>query len=291
MKICCRLFLVVLIIFVITSQGIGAPVRPFGPADVAGIIGDLHWYPEKKEKTIRGMSGSAGVDRTMPAHFLLTLRVVEGVDSQTAVAMTRYFDSLAFKSEEKNFIPTFVVLKINHSDKNYLKKGMKIKVFGYTIRGDEGGTWTYYSRIDIIDKPSQTDNIQRYLEASIESPNSGGKMFCAYGLLGKDTTQRTQYIYVWTTCMEYSVKNGKLVQGVGISLPVSVMLEEAPSGPIIKGHRKPADGEGYGASIKKIFPSQYHAAIFAEGKEHNRRAESLQRDTERQARAYYNMKQ
>lgn len=291
MKICCRLFLVVLIIFVITSQGIGAPIRPFGPVDVAGVIGDLHWYPEKKEKAIRGMSGSAGVDRTMPAHFLLTLRVVEGVDSQTAVAMTRYFDSLAFKSEEKNFMPTFVVLKINHSDKNYLKKGMKIKVFGYTIRGDEGGTWTYYSRIDIIDKPSQADNIQRYLEASIESPNSGGKMFCAYGLLGKETTQRTQYIYVWTTCMEYSVKNGKLVQGVGISLPVSVMVEEAPSGPIIKGHRKPADGEGYGVSIKKIFPSQYHAAIFAEGKEYNRRAESLQRDTERQARAYYNMKQ
>ena len=132
MKICCRLFLVVLIIFVITSQGIGAPIRPFGPVDVAGVIGDLHWYPEKKEKAIRGMSGSAGVDRTMPAHFLLTLRVVEGVDSQTAVAMTRYFDSLAFKSEEKNFMPTFVVLKINHSDKNYLKKGMKIKVFADT---------------------------------------------------------------------------------------------------------------------------------------------------------------
>ena len=285
------MLIVALCIFLVASSGLAAPIRPFGPVDVNGIIGDLHWYPKKKEKAIRGMSGSAGVDRVMPAHFFITLRVVEGVDPQNAVAMTRYFDSEAFKYEDKNSMPTFVVMKINHNDKNFLKKGMKIKVFGYTIRGDEGGTWTYYSKIDIVDKPSQADTIQRYLEASIESPNSGGKMFCAYELLGKDTSQRTQYIYVWASCMEYSVKNGKLSQGVGISVPISLMAEETPSGSIMKGHRKPVDGEGYGASIRKIFPPQYHNAIFAQGKEYNRRAEILQKDTEGQARAYYKLQQ
>jgi hypothetical protein len=285
------MLIVALCIFAGASSGLAAPIRPLGPVDVGGIVSDFHWYPEKKEKGIRGMSGSAGVDRVMHAHFLVTLKAVEGVDPQTAVTMTRYFDSEAFKYEDKNFMPTFVVMKINHNDKNFLKKGMKIKVFGYTIRGDEGGTWTYYSKIDIVDKPSPADTIQRYLEASIESPNSGGKMFCAYELLGKDTSQRTQYIYVWATCMEYSVKNGKLEQGVGISLPVSLMAEDSPGGLIMKGHRKPVDGEGYGASIRKIFPQQYHNAIFAQGQQYNRRAESLQKDTERQARVYYKLQQ
>jgi hypothetical protein len=116
-------------------------------------------------------------------------------------------------------------------------------------------------------------------------------MFCAYELLGKDTTHRTQYFYVWATCTEYALKNGKLAQGVGISVPLSLMAEETPSGPIMKGHRKPVDGEGYGASIRKLFPPQYHNAIFSQGKEYNRRAESLQKDTAKKARAYYNLKQ
>ena len=40
-------------------------------------------------------------------------------------------------------------MKINYKKPNYLKKGMKIKVIGYTVRGDEGGTYTYYDNIVI----------------------------------------------------------------------------------------------------------------------------------------------
>ena len=237
------------------------------------------------------MSGSAGIDRTVPAHFLVTLRDFEGVDSKTALVMTRYLDPSVFKDEGKDIIPPFIILKINQSDKNYLKQGMLIKVRGYTVRGDEGGTWTHYTKIDILKQPSQIDSIQRYLETSIESPNSGGKMFCAYELFGTETKNAKKYIYLWTACMEYYVKGGVLRQGAAVSLPVALNAEETSHGDMIKGHKKPVDGEGYGNSIRKIFPAKYHPVIFAEGQEYNRRADGLLRETERRARTYYHLQQ
>src|SRR5690606_22455081 len=147
---------------------------------------------------------------------------------------------------------------------------------GYTVRGDEGGTWTYFTRIDIMNQSAPGDTIQRYLEANMESPNSGGRMFCAYELFGKDDRQRTQYIYLWAACMEYCVKDGALMLGASVSLPVVLSAEGTPRGLMIKSHRKPVDGESYGASIRKMFPVKYHEAIFSGGQEYNRRAKGLQ---------------
>ena len=144
------LFLATLFILFSVCHGIAVPVRPLGPVDISGTVSELHWVPEKKIKAVRGMSGSAGKDRTFPAHFLVTLEDFEGVDRQTAAAMTRYIDWSALKDQEKGCRPSFVLLKINHNDKNYLKKGMRIKVSGYTVRGDEGGTWTYFTGIDVM---------------------------------------------------------------------------------------------------------------------------------------------
>lgn len=143
---------VVAVIFTVcaVSYGMAVPVRPIGPVDISGTVSDLKWVPEKKIKAVHGMSGSAGRDRTIPAHFLVTLEDFEGVDRQTAMTMTRYLDWTAGKDQEKGCRPSSVLLKINHTDKSYLKKGMRIKVSGYTVRGDEGETWTYFTRIDII---------------------------------------------------------------------------------------------------------------------------------------------
>ena len=90
--------------------------------------------------------------------------------------------------------------------------------------------------------------------------------------------------------MEYYVKNGVLMQGTGVSMPVALISVHSRSGDKIMEHQKPVDGEGYGDSIRKIFPKKYHKAIFAESKEYNRRADSLLKDTERQAKIYYNVK-
>ena len=226
-------FALVLASFLLCAAGfdsLAAPIPPLGPIDVSGTVSELHWVGEKRVKGIRGMSGSAGFDRVIPSHFLMTLKGFQGIDSETALAMTRYFDWEAFKYEKKNFMPTFIILKINHNDKNYLKKGMKIQVIGYTVMGDEGGTWTHYKKIDIVLPPTQSDTIQQYLESSLESPNAGGKMFCAYELYGSESRRNNKYLYVWATCSEYYVKGAVLRQGAAVSVPVALIAEATASG-------------------------------------------------------------
>jgi hypothetical protein len=39
----------------------------------------------------------------------------------------------------------------HQADDGYLKKGMKIKIFDYTVRGDEGGDWYSFSAIDRLE--------------------------------------------------------------------------------------------------------------------------------------------
>lgn len=134
-------------LFILSVDSGAAPIRPVGPLDVAGTISEIKWVPEVRVKGKPGMSGSAGHDRVRPAHFSVTLRDYEGVDTQTAIIMTRYLDWNAFKNKEQEGKPSFILLQINHNDKNYLKKGMKIRVTGYTVRGDEGGTWTDYDKV------------------------------------------------------------------------------------------------------------------------------------------------
>jgi hypothetical protein len=291
MKTAFALVLASLLLIASGFDSLAAPIPPLGPIDVSGTVSELLWVAEKKVKGIRGMSGSAGVDRVIPAHFLMTLKAFQGIDSETARAMTRYFDQEAFKYEKKNFMPTFIILKINHNDKNYLKKGMKITVTGYTVMGDEGGTWTHYRKIDIIPPPTRPDAIQQYLESSLESPNAGGKMFCAYELYGAESQRNKTYLYLWATCSEYYLKDAVLRQGTAVSEPVALMAKVTPGGYVIKAHKKPLDGEGYGASIRKIFPHKYHDAIFAEGQKYDRRAEALLRETAKKARAYYHLKE
>jgi hypothetical protein len=127
-----------------------APLRPVGPVDVTGLISEIVWVPEQKIKGQPGMSGSAGHDRINPAHFLVTLLDYEGVASETAVLLIRYLNWSALKGYEPQNRPPFILLRINHSDRNALKKGQKIRVIGYRIGGDEGGTWTSFNSFEIL---------------------------------------------------------------------------------------------------------------------------------------------
>lgn len=137
-------------LFLIAINSSGAPIIPVGPINICGTVNEVRWMPEKIVKGIPGMSGTAGKDRVLPAHFLITLRNFDGVDSEIARRMTGYLDWSVFKDAEQKRSRTFILLKINHNDKNYLRKGMKIDISGYTVRGDEGGTWTSYEKIDMV---------------------------------------------------------------------------------------------------------------------------------------------
>jgi hypothetical protein len=55
-----------------------APLPPIGKADIDGTIEKATWEPARKLKAIKGMSGSAGRDRTFPAHFVIVLKSFSG---------------------------------------------------------------------------------------------------------------------------------------------------------------------------------------------------------------------
>lgn len=290
MKKCSLLFSTCCCLFIIALKATAAPIIPVGPVDVSGTVSEIKWAPEEKLEGIPGMSGSAGHDRIIPEHFLVTLTDYDGVTAETARMMTWYLDWNAIKDEEKKDKPPFILIRINYSDRNYLKKGRKIKVSGYMVKGDEGGTRTSYGAIQILSQPSLEGEIQSYLESHIESPSFGGKMFCVYKLFGIETEGNNDHIYLWALCMEYYTKNNALLKGTGISLPVALISVRSPQGSKIVKHKKPVDGEGYGESIRRIFPRKYHKTIFAETEEYNKRAERLMVDVEKRAKKYYSLK-
>ncbi len=269
---------------------LAAPIPSLGPVDVRGTVSDVRWLPDTMIKGVPGMSGSAGKDRTVAAHFIVTLADFTGIDAATAITMTRYLDWYALKDQGSKQNPPFILLKINQDDKNYLRKGMNIKVSDYKIRGDEGGTWTSFNKVDILSQPSPEDYLRRYLETSLEAPGFGGKMFCTYELYGKEPKGNKQQLYLWAFCMEYYLKQGILQEGAGASMPVVLIAIPSSYGDLIETHFKPVDGEDYGNRIRTMFPQKYLPAIFAEGADYNRRAETLQRKAKENARIFYNIK-
>lgn len=150
------LVLVFILIFAATSNIYSVPLPPADKYDITGIIHEINWYPKKFIRGIPGMSGSAGKDRIMPAHYIIKLINYEGINHDDAIRITKYIKWDAYNEHDQ---PPFIILKINHRDKNYLKKGMKIKVKGYTVRGDEGGTYTYYENIKILEFSNQDSNL------------------------------------------------------------------------------------------------------------------------------------
>jgi hypothetical protein len=141
-------------LFIIALNSSGAPIPPVCPVNICGTVSEAKWMPEEMVKGIPGMSGSAGHDRVVPAHFLIALRNFDGVDSETTRRITGYLAGSAFEAAGPEGTPPLMLLKINHPDKNYLRKGMNIDISGYTVRGDEGGTWTSYERIDVVSSGS-----------------------------------------------------------------------------------------------------------------------------------------
>lgn len=136
---------------IVLNNAYGVPLPPVDKYDITGTISEVNWYPKKFIKGIPGMSGSAGQDRIMPAHYIIKLVNYEGIGSEDALRITRYIKWDAFNDNENKKSP-FILLKLNHKNRYYLKKGMKIKVIGYTIRGDEGGTYSYYEGIEILNE-------------------------------------------------------------------------------------------------------------------------------------------
>lgn len=133
------------------AQVAAAPLPPFPQVDVSGTVAAADWFPVRHVQGVAGMSGSAGHDRTFPAHYIVKLTAYSGVSAATAREMTRLIDWHALDESSGTTRPPFILLRIDHPDRTFLRSGMQIRVTGYSISGDEGGTWTAVNKVVIID--------------------------------------------------------------------------------------------------------------------------------------------
>jgi hypothetical protein len=112
--------------------------------------------------------------------------------------------------------------------------------------------------------------------------------FCAFDSMGSVERNDTTFVYLWTLCMAFdSVSDESLARGSGASLPVVVAESVTDSGPIILGHWEPRDGEGYGAGVRRMFPTEYVDEVFNPVRGYNVRARSLEQEVTLKARAYF----
>jgi len=129
---------------------LSAPVPPVGPVDVEGTIVQAPWFPEESVKGNPDMTGSAHFDRIIPARFMLHLKNYSGMDAQAIGTMKAFYHWSASDNLNSSGMPEHIVLRLSHPDKTFLKDGIKVRVTGYTLRGDEGGDWTSYKEIQIL---------------------------------------------------------------------------------------------------------------------------------------------
>jgi len=153
-RLAVRLVAVAFVVLVALNAS-AAPIPRLGPVDVTGTIVEAQWTPEQNIKGIPGMSGTLGIDRVVHAHFVVALEQYEGVDPKTARRMTGYLDPSAPRELDSSEAPKRILLQLNHEDRDFLKRGMRITVTGYKIAGDEGGTWTSFTEIKILPASGQ----------------------------------------------------------------------------------------------------------------------------------------
>ena len=141
-----------------------------------------------------------------------------------------------------------------------------------------------------LDYAKLNESILDYLQNDFESPNYGGKIFCAYELYGNEIKNERVYIYLWIHCMEYYFDQKELKRGSGISIPIVLIGLPLREDYKIIDHKRPMSGEDWGRSIKETFPEKYQKDLHPGAKEYNRRADSLSKVAEEKAKMYYKLK-
>lgn len=129
--------------------GDGAPLPPLDPVTLSGTIETVKWVKARLVRGRRGATGSLGRDRTFPAHFVVVLGDYRGVDSDQA----RRLNGLVGAGWQNPILPAAkprrLTVWINSDDPGWLRPGMAIRIAGYRITGDEGGTWTRHGGVEI----------------------------------------------------------------------------------------------------------------------------------------------
>ncbi|MHB8901465.1 MAG: hypothetical protein ACYC6Y_22165 [Thermoguttaceae bacterium] len=134
----------------------GVPLPPMEPVTIEGSVAEADWHPSRYLEGKPGFSGSLGKDRTEPAHFVVKLDDYRGVNTATAWRLVRTLGVVPAKGASEKQPPKYLVVRLDHKDSKALKKGIRIRIVGYRISGDEGGTWTHYEELWILSSTGGT---------------------------------------------------------------------------------------------------------------------------------------
>jgi hypothetical protein len=138
--------------------------------------------------------------------------------------------------------------------------------------------------IDNIDQIISPEEIKEFLIGKIGASAFGGKIFCAYQVMGTDQENQTIKIYLWVLVQEYYVSKQSLQEGTATSEPVVLFVT------IQNGKYQIFDYKDAGESYQYLtvnFPPNILPLIRLPADEYNQRVASLLSETRKEAEAYF----
>jgi hypothetical protein len=130
--------------------------------------------------------------------------------------------------------------------------------------------------------------VNDFLVQNVGQRYFGGKVFCAYDVLGTGPRDDGVDVYVWALCGEYTLDNSVLTLGTASSLPVALHMQKSNGQYTVTSYEVPRDGIDYGSSIQRIFPPAAIEKMCETNADcYNERAQRLQNEIEQKAGEVY----
>ena len=162
---------------------------------------------------------------------------------------------------------------------------------GTATMGCQNTTTADTSQRNQIEPTIQIEELKSYLAVNVGAVAFGGKVFCAYNVLGTQQQEEITTLYLWTLCQEFYQEQQQLRKGTGVSVPVSVTLENKGDSRQIIEYTIPRDGSYYGEDIKAIFPQSVWPKISPQSNqeidEFNNYISILEASTEQEAMFFF----
>jgi len=145
---------------------------------------------------------------------------------------------------------------------------------------------------DPLNDPALDQRVNDYLVEHIAIIGFGGEAFCVHEMLSPKIRTAGE-IYIWAYCQEYTLEQGLVNAGSGISLPAALQTRQNNDQVEITGHLVPRDGSYYGPDVRSIFPKSTWPQIMPQKEQeisqYNSRAKELMIETRNKAGLEYNI--
>ncbi len=138
-----------------------------------------------------------------------------------------------------------------------------------------------------------------YMAEYMQTANFGGQVFCAHTVMGSEQVGEIVTEYLWATCGEYLVEDGKLKEESGKSTPVVLTIEKTPDSYRVLKHERLGMGSIYMRNIERMFPEYiterelfFVPSIFERAHSHDnfKVVRALINESERKARVHFGLK-